>query len=195
MLRDIQLIEVQRKLYGEERANRRCTALSGAFGKSFGQLYERVEEVCFVTEKYPRSFISKQALLKLRICRLRCVTSGMLVGIGCSFGAETQDAYRMALLCASMDKVLYCALFNLHITHAQWPARGLSPYRVDDRRRAGDESRSRIERLAKELDAAVQRSTRLDAEAATVRAMLAQFAADAGSQGTPRKSGHRGSID
>jgi hypothetical protein len=133
VLKHIPLIEVQRILYGEARANRRCKALAKSFREDFGQLYERVEEDCFVTEKYPKSFISNKALPKLHICRLRCVTSGMLLGIGCSFGSETRDAYRMALLCASMDKVLFCALFNVRIQHDQWPALGLSPNRVTDR--------------------------------------------------------------
>lgn len=133
VLKHVPLIEVQRILFGEARANRRLQASSNSFRKDFGQLYERVEEDCFVTEKFPKSFISGKALPKLHICRLRCITGGMVVGIGCSLGGENRDAYRMALLCAAMDKVLFCALFNVNIQHDQWPAIGLSPNRVTDR--------------------------------------------------------------
>lgn len=58
--------------------------------------------------------------------RIDCVGSSYSTGLGFSLNGESADAYRMARLCESMDKVEFCSYFGLIITEDDWPTKGLS---------------------------------------------------------------------
>jgi len=132
-LQHLTLAQTQIALYGEARHRLDHRASPGSFSASLSQVLERVEADCYYTEEYPQSFITTQALDKLCICRMRCITSGVIVGFGVSFGSENAGAYAMALLCMSMNKVQFCALLGVSIKHEDWPCRGMSPRPITDR--------------------------------------------------------------
>lgn len=54
-----------------------------------------------------------------------CATCGGPVGVGYDYGAESQWAYLMALLCMAMKKSDFGALFGVEISDKDWPAVGL----------------------------------------------------------------------
>jgi len=59
--------------------------------------------------------------------------SGAIVGVGFSLGAERAAAYRMAMFCAAICKVKYCALHGMTIAPEEWPTIGLPVKYITDR--------------------------------------------------------------
>ncbi|WP_295994970.1 hypothetical protein [Rugamonas sp.] len=105
----------------------------GRFAESVGNLMERTEQDAYCCIQVAKGYLQGSHLPPLWVVRIRCITSGMIVGIGFSFGSETAAAYRMALFCAAIDKMKFCGLFGIDICHDDWPSIGLSPHIVNDR--------------------------------------------------------------
>lgn len=105
----------------------------GTFSSSVCNLLERVEGDGYFLKELPKGLIEGYPLKKLAVVRLRCVASGLMIGIGFSLGGEKASAYRMALFCAAIGKVRFCALFGIDITDREWPGAGVPPYIIIDR--------------------------------------------------------------
>jgi len=127
------IFEVQKIMFGRERARNRLAPSMGRFTESVGNLMERVEADGYWVDEVVRCYRDGEFLPKLCVVRLRCVASGMIVGIGFSVGGETGEAYRMALFCAAVGKVWFCALFGFHIDPDEWPSIGLPSHIITDR--------------------------------------------------------------
>jgi hypothetical protein len=125
--------EVQRIMFGAARARNRLAASMGRFTESVGNLMERTEADGYWVEEVSQGYLDGTSLPGLCVVRLRCVASGMIVGIGFSLGGETGDAYRMALFCAAIGKVKFCSLFGWDIEASEWPSIGLPPHYITDR--------------------------------------------------------------
>lgn len=119
--------------YGYAGGRDRLWHSQGRFAESVGNLMERTEQDAYCCTQVAKGYLPGSHLPPLWVVRIRCITSGMIVGIGFSFGSESAAAYRMALFCAAIDKVKFCGLFGIDICHEDWPSVGLSPHIVNDR--------------------------------------------------------------
>lgn len=139
--------DVWKRMYGEARYRNRLAPSMGTFTEAVGNLMERVEADAYWVEEVARGYIDQTYLPGLCVVRLRCVTSGLIVGIGFSLGGELGEAYRAALFCAAIDKVLYCRLLGVEIRPEEWPSIGLPPCFITDRGPGGT-SKGRARDLA-----------------------------------------------
>lgn len=105
----------------------------GPHSQEVANLMERCEGDAYTTAENPRKILARTAAPKLYVVRLICVASGMIVGIGFSYGSETSEAYLSALFCAAMNKVEFCALFGIKISEDDWPSQGLPTRFIPDR--------------------------------------------------------------
>ena len=119
--------------YGAARTRNEFNAPMGPYTESVGSLLERVEADGYVVDEVAEGYRSGSHLPRLVVVRIRCVASGMLVGIGFSVGGERASAYRMAKFCMAIDKVRFCQLFGHRIADTDWPSIGVSPHEIVDR--------------------------------------------------------------
>lgn len=124
---------VQLTMFGAARTRNLLRPSLGRFTEAVGNLMERAEADGYWIEEVAKSYIDDTCLPGVCVVRLRCVASGMLIGIGFSFGGETGEAYRMALFCAAIDKVIFCSLLGFEIAPEEWPSIGLPPHTITDR--------------------------------------------------------------
>ncbi|WP_139794236.1 hypothetical protein [Chromobacterium violaceum] len=119
--------------YGHSRVRNRLAHSQGRFAESVGNLMERTEQDAYCCDQVAKGYLPGSHLPALWVVRIRCIASGMIVGIGFSIGAEKASAYRMALFCAAIDKVKFASLFNLELKSDDWPSIGISPHVINDR--------------------------------------------------------------
>jgi hypothetical protein len=119
--------------YGYTRVRNRLTHSQGRFAESVGNLMERTEQDAYCCEQVAVGYLPGSHLPALWVARIRCMVSGMIVGIGFSVGAELASAYRMAWFCAAIDKVLFAKLFGMELKTDDWPSIGISPHLINDR--------------------------------------------------------------
>ncbi len=119
--------------YGHARVRNRLTHSQGRFAESIGNLMERTEQDAYYCNQVAKGYLRGSHLPPLWVVRIRCIASGMLVGIGFSVGSETAAAYRMALFCTAIGKVKFCSLFGIDIKPNDWPSIGISPHIINDR--------------------------------------------------------------
>lgn len=124
---------VQMARFGETRARHRGRAPRDSFTSELMNVMQRCEEDGFYTEEHPTSLVTGEPLERLCVVRVIDVLTGQFIGIGFSVGKETSAAYRMALLCASMDKVHFCSFFGIAIEPHQWPCLGVPHQSITDR--------------------------------------------------------------
>ena len=131
--KELNKLEMASDRIGPSRVRTELAPSVGMFSESVCNLLERVEADGYFLRDIPKGLIEGVALKKLVVVRMRCIASGSLIGIGFSLGGEKAEAYKMALFCAAIDKVDFCALFGITITASQWPGKGLPPYLIVDR--------------------------------------------------------------
>lgn len=119
--------------YGHTRVRNRLRPSQGRFAESVGNLMERTEQDAYCCDQVAKGYLPGSHLPALWVVRIRCIASGMTVGIGFSIGSETAAAYRMALFCAAISKVRFCKLFGFDIEESEWPCIGISPHVINDR--------------------------------------------------------------
>lgn len=124
---------VHQTLYGAARIRQRAKVSKGPFSESLSLIFEKVEADAFFVKELPKSFDSNNPLPPLVVVRLRCVTTGIIAGIGIGFVSETAEIYRAALFCAAVPKAYFCSLFGLDITDEEWPCVGLTQSWTTDR--------------------------------------------------------------
>lgn len=119
--------------YGQARVRNRLKHSQGRFAESVGNLMERTEQDAYCCDHVAKGYLPGSHLPALWVARIRCIASGMTVGVGFSVGSETAAAYRMALFCAAISKVKYCRLLGVDIEQNDWPSIGISPHVINDR--------------------------------------------------------------
>jgi hypothetical protein len=119
--------------YGHSRVRNRLTHSQGRYAESVGNLMERTEQDAYCCDQVAVGYLQGSHLPALWVVRIRCIASGMIVGIGFSVGSELASAYRMALFCAAIDKVRFASLFGFELKSDDWPSIGISPHVINDR--------------------------------------------------------------
>lgn len=119
--------------YGHSRVRNKLKHSQGRFAESVGNLMERTEQDAYCCDQVAQGYLPGSHLPALWVVRIRCIASGMIVGVGFSFGSETAAAYRMAQFCAAIGKVKFCSLFGITIKNEDWPSVGVSPHVINDR--------------------------------------------------------------
>lgn len=59
------------------------------------------------------------------VFRIRCESTGMLLGLSVSIRSASYDGFAKAINNCLEDKVAFCAKYGIHITEEDWPTRGL----------------------------------------------------------------------
>lgn len=119
--------------YGHSHVRTKLKHSQGRYSESVGNVMERTEQDAYCSTQVSVGYLPGVHLPPLWVVRIRCLASGMIVGVGFSVGAELASGYRMALFCAAIDKVKFCSLFGQDIVAADWPSIGLSPHMINDR--------------------------------------------------------------
>jgi hypothetical protein len=137
---------IQKTPYGRVRHKTRLSASKGRFTEEISNLMERVEADGYYTSERPRGYLDGSTLPAICVVIGRDVLSGLKVGIGFSFGAERNTAYRMMLFSMAVPKKFFCSLFGISYRSGEWPSEGLSGHFSIDR--GPGAKRNLIENLA-----------------------------------------------
>lgn len=127
------LVARQTFKYGQARLRNRLTHTQGPFAESVGNLMERSELDAYQCDQVAVGYQAGSHLPPLWVVRIRCIASGMIIGVGFSFESERASAYRMAQFCAAINKVKFCSLFGYELKADEWPSVGISPHAINDR--------------------------------------------------------------
>lgn len=125
LIKEVGIPRIQKTLYGEARYRTRCAPSEGHYSQAVSNLMEKVEADGYHVEERPRGYLEGSTLSPLVGVRIADVLSGFGLGIGFSLGAETHEAYRMALFCMAVPKDYFCELFGLRILPEDWPSSGV----------------------------------------------------------------------
>ena len=124
---------IRLNLWGDLRVRNQMAPSKGRFSQGLANLMERVAVDVTRSASIPVGLDGTTELAKLCIAEMVCETSGLVVGIGFSLGAESSRAYRAAMFCAAIGKQKFCSLFGLDISPEEWPIEGLPPSYTTDR--------------------------------------------------------------
>jgi hypothetical protein len=124
---------IQKTLYGRVRHRSRIAASKGRFSEEVSNLMERIEADGYFTKDRPRGYIDRTTLPALCVVIGRDVLSGTKIGIGFSFGAERNTAYRMMLFSMAVPKDFFCSLFGITLRPGEWTNEGLPGHFSVDR--------------------------------------------------------------
>lgn len=128
------LAQVQKTLYGEVRHRNRNKPSEGRFTHSVANLMERVEVDVFQVSARPISAIDGREMPALYAARATCPVSSAIVGVGFSYGAEGEEAYRTMMFSMAIPKGKYFELLGLpSFTDEHWPMHGLPLHYLSDR--------------------------------------------------------------
>lgn len=141
--------------FGSARVRTKLAPSLGKFTDATANAMEILQEDAYSIEEVVMGYLPGSHLPRIYVVRILCVSTGMVVGIGFSMKGEKAEAYRMAKFCMAVDKVWFCSLFGIVITHDEWPSVGLPLHQVDDRGPGAtvgaDASDSRLRPMIKEL--------------------------------------------
>ncbi len=124
---------IQVRAIGEQAVRNRHDPSAGRFAQAVANVMERVEQDAYSVADLASGLVEGSPLPPLYVVISVDVLSRIKAGIGFSQGSETAAAYRMEKFCRAIDKVIFCALFGIHIKPWQWPSKGLSPFDIQDR--------------------------------------------------------------
>jgi hypothetical protein len=124
---------IQKTLYGKVRHRTRLSASKGRFSEEISNLMERVEADGYYTKERPKGYLDGTTLPAICVVTGRDVLSGLKVGIGFSFGAERNTAYRMMLFSMAVPKDFFCSLFGITLQSGEWPSGGVPAHFSIDR--------------------------------------------------------------
>lgn len=132
--RELGLEQIRRTKYGAAYMRENVKPSAGRFTHELTNLLEKLEADVFYAKERPRSALDDREMEPLAVARVVCPTSGEIVGVGFSLGAEREEAYRMALFSAAIPKSTFCRLFGItNLPDAEWPAQGLPGFLLTDR--------------------------------------------------------------
>ncbi len=116
---------IQTALYGYQRVRNTKRADVGKFSESFSNLMEDIEIDGYYLKDIPKGLDGDYSMPPICVVRGVCRTSSYLVGIGFSFGAEAESAYRMMLFSMAIPKERFGELFGVKIAADDWMSEGL----------------------------------------------------------------------
>jgi hypothetical protein len=124
---------VQKNRYGSARHRNRLAPSMGNYSADVANLMEKVESDGYFTKERPMGYLEGSILEPLCTVTCRDLLSGMLLGIGFSFGSEHGAAYRMMLFSMAVPKDFFCRLWGIRLKQEEWPSQGLPPHFKVDR--------------------------------------------------------------
>ena len=128
------LEQVQKGLYGDARFRNRNKPSEGRFTHSVGNLLERIEVDVFQVKERPVSGSDGREMPPLYVARATCAGSSSIVGVGFSFGSETEEAYRTMMFSMAISKTKLFQIVGLpSFTSEHWPMQGLPLHYLSDR--------------------------------------------------------------
>lgn len=112
--------------YGEQTIRNRAGVSVDKVSQYLINLLEEVQWDAQILAERPGDLLDPSQPGKpiIRVVAI-CATCGGPVGVGYDYGAESQWAYLMALLCMAMKKSEFGALFGVDISDEDWPAIGV----------------------------------------------------------------------
>lgn len=123
----------QRILYGEARYRNSKAPSKGMYSQEVSNLGEKIYLDAYEIEAKPRGLLDSSVLPGLVGVSAVDALSGMILGLGFSFGSERHEGYRALLFSMAIDKQKFCALFGIQIEKHEWPSEGLPPHLLLDR--------------------------------------------------------------
>lgn len=124
---------IRKARIGEHKYRRSIARQLGKFTEDVSELMEKLELDAYCVSARPAGYLDGTPLLAVWVVVIRDVASGMIVGIGFSYGGEKEEAYRAALFSAACPKKIFCKMFGLDIRSEDWPSIGLSDRIITDR--------------------------------------------------------------
>jgi hypothetical protein len=124
---------VQKNRYGSARHRKRLAPSMGRYSADVANLMEKVESDGYFTMERPKGYLEGSVLKPLCVVTSRDLLSGMLLGIGFSFGSEQGTAYRQMLFSMAVPKDYFCRLWGFKLKDGEWPSQGLPPHHKFDR--------------------------------------------------------------
>ncbi len=125
----------ERDIHEHQKGKYAAKAKSGHVGKfseGLSGVYEKVEfDGYYLCEKVV-SLDGETMIPAFCVVKAVCVLSGAILGIGFARGAESLEAYKMALFSMAINKGKFQSLFGYKSRH-EWPCEGLGPDIVTDR--------------------------------------------------------------
>ncbi|MCX4162773.1 MULTISPECIES: hypothetical protein [Paraburkholderia] len=125
--------DIRNTVWGYPRVRLNAKQNKGNFTRPYANLLESVAVDAFHVAERPRAFRSDAPMSPLIVARGICETSGAVVGVGFSLGAETAEAYRSMLFCMAIPKKYYARLIGVPPDDLDWIAEGLPPSFMSDR--------------------------------------------------------------
>ncbi|MDN3578275.1 hypothetical protein QWZ03_16015 [Chitinimonas viridis] len=119
--------------FGRARCRDLLEPSRGSYAQGVANLMQETVQDGYQCEQISIGYLPGSHLPPLWVVRILCMASGMIVGIGFSWGSETASAYKAAMFCAAIGKSRFGRLFNMDIKPEDWPSVGLSPKGVYDR--------------------------------------------------------------
>lgn len=124
--------KIQKNRYGSTRHRSRLAPSLGSYSADVANLVEKIEADGYFTKESPKGYLEGSTLEPLCVVTSRDQLSGMLLGIGFSFGSEHGTAYRMMLFSMAVPKDFFCSLWGMSLEQGTWLCQGLPPhYKVD----------------------------------------------------------------
>lgn len=122
------------KLYSSKHIRRHALRGKGSFLNEHLNVLDSLIADTFTVEQVPLGLDEEGVAELLYCCRGRCGTTGSIVGVGFSLGAEKGEAYRSMLFCCVAPRDLIARVYGIpENIVAAWTARGLSPAYISDR--------------------------------------------------------------
>lgn len=137
VVKKLGLDAVQTTVYGAARIRAKATSNQGNYTEQYANILEAVEVDAYYTTERPRALYSDEPTEPLAVAQAVCCTTGAVVGIGFSLGAETGEAYRSMLFCMAAPKDYIAKIYGIPPGDLNWIMRGLPANFISDRGPAG----------------------------------------------------------
>jgi hypothetical protein len=89
-------------------------------------------DVYYLKER-PKQLLCDQPGLPLAVCRAACQTTGYVTGVGFSYGAEREEAYKAAQFFSAAPKDLLSRMYGVEISDEDFPCTGVARKIITDR--------------------------------------------------------------
>jgi hypothetical protein len=124
---------IQRRKFGDARYRSRLARSNGKFSQATANVLETTEADVYYLQERPKQLLSDQPGLPLAVCRIACQATGDITGVGFSYGAEREEAYKGALFFSAVRKDLLARMFGVEISDEDFPCTGLTRKLITDR--------------------------------------------------------------
>lgn len=149
VVQELGLEYVQTQVYGHARMKLKAEVNIENQTGQYASILEDLQVDAYYISERPKSVNSDEATEPLVVAEGVCVTTGAVVGLGFSLGAENGEAYRSLLFCMAVPKDYIARLYGIPPEKLNWSMRGLSPAFTSDRGPAGH--RKIVDRLEQQF--------------------------------------------